>query len=243
MSDLGHELELERELEPHAPSPAEPPARPPRPLNRASVLGALLCLTAAVLTVVGALQVFVSVHVRLGDLQRFTMIVTAWEQLFEDTDPAIISSDGRAPANGVPLLVCAALLLAAAVLLAFGAVRPVAGNRWGRAGALAAVAAAAFVVATAGNVALQVRWWANVWAEPSGVENSAEASVGPGLWSTSLAAALAVAAAVIAVIAWRPAPQPAEPERVEPATEPLGLPVLVRRLEDAPPDEPQDDYR
>jgi hypothetical protein len=246
MSELGHELELERELALEAP-PGEPPpqpVRPARPLNRASVVGALLCLAAAVLTTIGTLQVLITIDVRYANIQSFRMVITAWEQRLENADPALINPDTAAPSNGVPLLVGTALLLVAAVLLASGAIRPAAGNWRGRAGVLTAVAAAAFVVATAGNIALQVRWWAAIWDLPDEVDGGGgKATVGPGLWTSSLAAVLAVAAAVVAVIAWRAAPRAAASERTEPDTQPLGIPVLVRRLEDAPPDESPADYR
>jgi len=236
MSDLGPEsaTQLAPEAAPDPPQP-DPPSRP---WYRTYAAAALFCLAAAVLTGISALQVLLTVHVWFGDGQRLTQVITAWEMRYTSSglrfEPAPAMPQ-PVPLNSVPLLVGAALLLVAAVLLAFGAVRAMANRQPGRAGALVAVVAAVFVVATVGNIALQMQWWSTPFREPSPDPGSGlDAVVGPGLWTALVAAVLAVAAAVVA---WRAKLGPAEAARVEPDTPVLGIPVLVHRLPDAPPDD------
>jgi len=134
-----------------------------------------------------------------------------------------------APLHGVPLMFAVALLLATGVLGLLVAVTPT-GSRFGRAHRMSAVIAAVFLVATVWSLGMQELWYRDALRPPDGPETHSTAGVGPGFWSLVAGAAIA---GVAAVLAWRPARKEV-PGRDEPETPVLGIPVVIRRLPDAP---------
>jgi hypothetical protein len=197
------------------------------------MIGALLCLAAATLTMIGVFQDLVVVE-NLGGPQDQTLRLTLWDaRLVTDgvTETAPELGGPSAPQNGVPLLLAVALLLAAALLGRLNLAR-----RLSRASGLAAVVAATFLTAAVAVVITQAVWWMDVLAPvpltpQEGVDVEITVSAGPAVWTLVAGVALAI---VAAVLTWR---QPRlEPERVEPDTPRMGLPVMVRRLPDEPPD-------
>lgn len=194
---------------------------------RAGRIGAAMFLGAAVLTLVATLQnLFVAETAQGEARQRF--VITSWDMRTEAEDPSVTGPESG-PLNGVPLLIAAALLFAAAMLGMRAVTR-----RPSRLWSLAAVVAATFLAGTVATIGAQELWWLDILdiPESTGGETQATVSVGPGYWMLVLSAALAVAAAVPAWRQNRPAP-----ERVEPDTPTLGFPA-VRRLPDVPPDDP-----
>jgi uncharacterized membrane protein YccF (DUF307 family) len=223
------------------PSPnSEPPAQPdPVPLaqwNRFGVVGALLCLGAAVLTAIGSFQALYAVDVEsVSGLWRQGRVVTSWD--FELTTNGVPDPDSEAigaPLNGVPLMFAVAVLLATAVLGMLVAATPASSSRFGLAHRIAAVIAAVFLVATVWSVGMQELWYQDVLRPPDETSIKSTTQVGAGFW---LLVAGAMLALVAAVVAWRPARADVW-EREEPDTPVLGIPVVVRRLPDAPPDRP-----
>jgi hypothetical protein len=197
------------------------------------MIGALLCLAAATLTMIGVFQDLVVVE-NLGGPQDQTLRLTLWDaRLVTDgvTETAPELGGPSAPQNGVPLLLAVALLLAAAMLGRLTLAR-----RLSRASGLAAVVAATFLTAAVAVVITQAVWWMDVLAPvpltpQEGVDVEITVSAGPAVWTLVAGVALAI---VAAVLTWR---QPRlEPERVEPDTPRMGFPVMVRRLPDEPPD-------
>jgi hypothetical protein len=193
------------------------------------MIGALLCLAAAALTMIGTFQDLVVVDTSTG-FGRQTFTITAWEVRAETNGVVAQSIDDSAPVNGVPLLFAAALLLAAAVGAMLARVR-----RSATPGGLVTALAATFLVAVVAMVGVQARWWTKVF-EPGpvggqeGVSVTVTSVVGPGLWMMITGAVVAIAAAVTVGRRRRP-----EAERVEPDTPRLGTPLVVRL-----PDEPQE---
>ena len=106
---------------------------------------------------------------------------------------------------------------------------------------LVAVVGATFLAAAVATVCVQELWWLDIFRSQvdtadntaADIQNAPTVTVGPGFWTLVIAVGLAV---VAAVLAWRQS-RP-EPERAEPDTPRLGIPVVVRRLPDAAPDEP-----
>jgi hypothetical protein len=223
------------------PSPiSEPPVRPGSvPLaqwNRFGVVGALLCLGAAVLTAIGSFQALYAVEIEsVSGLWRQSMVVTSWDfELTSNGVPAPDSEASGAPLNGVPLMFAVAVLLATAVLGMLVAASPAGSSRFGLAHRMAAVIAAVFLVATVWSVGMQELWYRDVLRPPDETSTNFTSQVGAGFWSLVAGAVLAV---VAAVVAWRLARADGR-EREEPDTPVLGIPVVVRRLPDAPPDRP-----
>lgn len=216
--------------EPEAGQP-EPVVR--KPGERAGLVCALLCLAAAVLTMIGSFQDMVTAAQRAaGFQQRASWVISVWDVAVEsngELQPLLVD---RVAVNGVPLLVAAASLLAAAVLQT-----PVA-RRFRRVSGLVTVAAAAFLTAVVVLVVMQASWWLTIF-QPVPTPGQEEGEVvfeggfGAGVWTLIAAAVLAIAATVPV---WR-RPR-AEPERTEPDTPRLGTPLVVRL-----PDEPQDPPR
>ncbi len=184
------------------------------------MIGALLSLAAAALTMIGMLQDLLTARIFTQ-----TIAITSWDIRIE-TDGPSGSGIAGGPLNGVPLVFAVVVLLAAAVLGMLAAVRP-AGARFGRASALAAVVGAAFLAGTVATIGMQVLGWLDAFKLP---DNPDQLTVGPGFWTLVVGVGLAIAAAVTA---WRQAG--AEPARVEPDTPRLGIPVVVQRLPDEPP--------
>jgi hypothetical protein len=199
------------------------------------MVGAVLCFGAAVLTMIGTFQDLLTAQNHIGP-QRRTIVITNWDVRVETNGVSEPEAEG-APLNGVPLLFAVAVLLAAAVLGMLAATRPSV-RRFGRASGLTAVVAAAFLAATVATIGAQVLWWLGIFRPsddaPADVQESSTVTVGPGIWTLVIGVGLAAAAAVTA---WRQAQS--EPPRVEPDTPRLGIPVVVRRLPDASPDEPR----
>ena len=195
-----------------------------KPGIQAGMLGALLCLAAAVLTAIGAFQDLAIVET-FGGPQQQTFIITGWDaRIVTDGVPESVTTGG-APRNGVPLLFAVAVLLVVAVLGRLGTVR-----RFGRISGLVTVVVATFLAATVVEIGVQALWWVDV-VQPTpyeGVSVRVTAAFGPGLWLLVAGAGMAVAAAVVA---WRRTGP--DTERVEPDTPRLGIPV-VRRLPDEP---------
>jgi hypothetical protein len=226
MSELGPEpLPV-----PDGPEPAEP-----QPRSRTGMVGALLCLGAAALTMIGTFQDLVNArNFSQGGLQ--TYVITSWTTRFENNGTLEPGSQA-APLNGVPLLISVAMLLVAAALGMLAANRPP-GWRFGRLGGLAAVVGATFLAGTVATIGAQELWWLDIFGPPENAppDPSIDTSVtvGPGFWTLAAGAGLAI---VAAVTAWRRQARP-EAVREEPDTPRLGIPVVVvTRLPDAPPDE------
>jgi hypothetical protein len=198
------------------------------------MVGALLSLGAAALTMIGTFQDLLTAHYLVGP-QRQTFVITSWDSRVE-INGGLRSEPGFAPLNGVPLLFAVVVLLAAAVLGMLAAARP-AGRRFGRPSALAAVVAAAFLAATVATIGVQELRWLDTFRLPGNappdVQEGSAVTVGAGFWTLVIGVGLAI---VAAVTAWRQV-QP-EPPRIEPDTPRLEIPVVVRRLPDGSPDEP-----
>jgi hypothetical protein len=197
--------------------------------GRMRVVGALLCVAAAVLTVIGTFQPLVT-----GRLDKNVLSVTSWVQRMERVDGSVLNADTEAPVYGLPLTVAAALLLVAALL----------GLRAARRAGLTAVVAAAFLAGTVVAVGVQQRWWVDVVFGaplrdlPPGTLANYWSRTGAGLWMLAVAAGLAVAAAVAT---WRASDDPRRQAESHPVpSEPA---IVVHRLPDAPPEEPAADYR
>lgn len=201
-----------------------------KPAGWAGMIGALLCLAAAALTMVSMFQDLVVVQTVSGP-ENVTFRITLWDvQIVSDgaTQAALESGGPSAPQNAVPLMFAVAMLIAAAMLGMFDRAR-----RLSRAGGLAAVIAATFLTAAVAVVITQALWWMDV-LEPGpilpreGVDVTTTVDAGLAVWALVAGVALAITAAVLI---WR---QPgAEPERTEPETPRIGIPV-VRRLPDEP---------
>jgi hypothetical protein len=216
------------------PEPVEPVER--KPAGRAGMIGALLCLVAAVLTMIGMFQDLVVAR-NFGGPQGLTYRITLWDARVVADGAAESAVEGGAPPvpqNGVPLLFAVALLLAAALLGMLNRGRRA--GRISRVSGLTAVVAATFLTAAVAMVIMQALWWMDILGPVSvdpreGVDVQNAVGVGPALWTLIVGVALAIAAAVLT---WRQ-PRP-EPERVEPETPRMGIPVVVRRLPDEMPD-------
>lgn len=213
------------------PEQSEGPER--KPVARTGMVGALLCVIAATLTMIGAFQDLV-VAENIGGPQDETYIVTLWEFRLEAdgvVQPAFVLADVGIPRYGVPLLFGIAMLFAAALLGMLTLARPV--TRWF---GLTTVVAATFLAAVVSMIVPQAMRWQEMFQPPpdldqQGIESTV--GLGPAYWTLIAGAVLAIAAAVVA---WR---QPrVEPERVEPETPPMGIPVGVHRLPDEPQDQP-----
>jgi hypothetical protein len=184
------------------------------------MIGALASLGAAALTMIGMLQDLLTAKIFTQ-----TITITSWDIRVETNGGPGGGMTGG-PFNGVPLLFAVVVLLAAAVLGMLAAARP-ARTRFGRASALAAVVAAAFLAGTVATIGMQVLGWMDAFTIP---DNPDQVTVGPGFWTLVVGVGLAIAAAVTT---WRQAGP--EPARVEPDTPRLGIPVVVQRLPDEPP--------
>jgi hypothetical protein len=202
------------------------------------VIGAVLCVAAAVLTAIGAFQDLVVIE-GSGGPQDAIVFITLWEPRVEIdgvTQPDATFGVQSIPQNGVPVMFVVALLFAAALLGTLTQARP--STRWF---GLTTVVAASFLTAAVVMLVPQVLWWQEIFQPtpnvPEGVEVEEIATgVGPALWTLMAGAALAIAAAVVA---WRrPRVEVAREEREEPDTPPMGVPVVVRRLPDEPQDQP-----
>lgn len=214
--------------EPEPAPPPEPEPTPPAPGRGAGTAGALFLLGAAALTLFGTFQNLVIARYIPGSPQAY--VISYWDVRVENDTSE--TAPGGVPFNGVPLLVAVALLLAAAVLGILAATRS-SGARLGRTSGLVAVIGATFLTGAVATIAAQEVWWLNLFAmdnTPTGASGTA-ATPGAGFWLPVVAVGLA---AVGAVMAWRQGRS--QPGRVEPDTPPLGVPVVVRRLPDAPPD-------
>lgn len=217
------------------PPPEEPGPVTRTPANRTARVGALLCLGAAVLTMIGTFQnLLISEQGSSAGEQRF--VITAW-QMFLDSGQDDVSTPENAPLNGVPLLCAVAVLIAAAAFGMRAAVRP--GLRPSRMPALLAVVGAAFLAAVVATIGAQELWWLEVLQPPppdavEGGPDGNDVTVGPAYWMLVAGTGTAIAAAVLTWRQHRP-----EPERVEPDTPRLGVPV-VHRLPDETPDAPPD---
>lgn len=197
--------------------------------DRLRLLGPLLCLAAAVLTMVGSFQDLAMTTQSAGGNQELTSRVTVWDMTI--VSDVVSQPEDSVPVNGAPLLVAIALLLAATFLRL-----PVAW-RFHRLGGVVTVAAAAFLTAVVGVVSLQALWWLNLFEpdildERGVVPTVVESGVGAGVWTLVVGAVLALAATVLT---WRQ-PRP-DPEREEPETPRLGTPIVMR-LPDEPPAQP-----
>jgi hypothetical protein len=181
------------------------------------------CLLAAGLTVAGSfLPLFVST-IRLGyPLSVLKVTVTGWGVQASANGLPDRAPDVAVAVNGVPLVLAAALLLVAIV----------------RRGA--ALAGAGFLAGTVLTIWVQESTWPEIF-RPTGIittipNMAVDLAVGSGLHVLVAAVLVAGLAAVLAV---RPvgASEREEPERVEPETPPMGVPVVVR-LPDEPPAQP-----
>lgn len=201
-------------------------------------LGALLCFGAAVLTLAGSFLALFTSELRFGQVatERLTITITAWDLQAEavgQPNPDV----GSVPANGLPLAFAAAVLLAAAVLAILTAAAPSRGGI-GRASAVTAMAAGAFLTGTVWAVGMQELGWQDTYGPTRLPEELiVETSVGIGFWLLVVAVAAAVAAIVFSLVPLR-----AKVPRVEPETPVLGIPsigdAVVTRLPDEPPKEP-----
>jgi hypothetical protein len=195
--------------------------------NRVAVLGALLCLTAAMLTMIGMFQQLFTAQIAVGPGARQRVTISSWD--FRNEFDGIPAADGSdILINGVPLAFAVAALLAAALGLLVAARRSAA--RLARVSRLTALVGATFLAATVGTVGVQELFWLDVFQPPNSTGPDFRAAVGPGFWSLVTGAAVAL---VAAVVAWRSGRL--VPRREEPETPQLGIPVVVRRLPDEPP--------
>jgi hypothetical protein len=232
MSEPGPDPQPPPPARPEPDLAVEPPEEPePGPVgrwSRAGPVGAMLCFAAAALTMLGAFQDLFTAQ-PVGPGSRESVIITSWDIRIEINEVARSDTSG-APPNGAPLMFAVVVLLAAAVLGMLAATRP-SRPRLGWVSGLTAVIGAAFLAAVVGTIGAQEVWWHRAL----GTE-SLDGGFGPGFWSLIAATGLAV---VAAVVVWRPAVARPEPQqREEPETSPVGIPVVVRRLPDAPPDHP-----
>jgi hypothetical protein len=200
-------------------------------------VGPVLCVAAAVLTLVGSLQALYSTGYRYGGELGYAFTITGWG-LRNDAPVGFgeVGSSEAVPPNGAPLAVAALVLLVAAVLGVRTA--PWAGNaRIAAASGPVAVIGAALLVGVVGTVGMQELGWlgaaerARAMSDiPGAPELSVEASVGVGFWLLVVASVLAVAAALLTS---RRAPVGAA--REEPDTPVLGIPVVTRLPDEPPP--------
>jgi hypothetical protein len=180
------------------------------------VPGAVLCVLAAALTMVGAFLPLFTSTVRLGHPNSVLAVtISGWGiRAAANGLPDEVPSNVGIADNGVPLVLAAALLVGVAVVRRF------------------TVAASAFLAGVVLTIGLQEFAWHNSF-RPTGVtatvpDLTVELTVGTGFW---LLVGAVVVAGLATVLTLRPAP---EPEREEPETPRLGIPVVVR-LPDEPP--------
>ncbi|HEV8558042.1 MAG TPA: hypothetical protein VGR06_16820 [Actinophytocola sp.] len=173
------------------------------------------CVVAAGLTVAGSfLPLFVSTT-RLGyPLSVLKVIVTGWGVQATANGLPDRAPDIEVAVNGVPLVLAAALLLLAVVKRG------------------AALAGAGFLAGTVLTIWVQESTWPEVF-RPAGIlvtmpNLAIDLAVGSGF---HVLVAAVLVAGLAALLALRPA---VAPEREEPDTPPLGVPVVVR-LPDEPP--------
>jgi hypothetical protein len=179
--------------------------------------GAVLCVLAAGLAVAGAFLPLFTNTVRMGHpLSVLGLSITGWGiRATANGLPDTAPTDVSVAVNGVPIMLAAALLVAVAVAGRF------------------TMAAAAFLCGVVLTVGMQEMAWHNSF-RPTGIlttmpDFAVAHTVGPGFWL--LLGAVVLAGAATALTLW-PAP---EPQREEPETPRLGIPV-VTRLPDAPPE-------
>jgi hypothetical protein len=236
MSELGPDSQPPQPVA-GPPAPLEP-ARPVR-WTRAGRLGTALCFGATVLVTV---SLFLPLYIATIRFPQFVdvasgqrLILTSWGTRVEFLEAARVNADtGSGPFNGIPLLFAAAVLLTAAMLGVIVAARP-SSTRFGRFRRLTTTVGAAFLAGTVWTIDQQVLSLAqNI--RRVGQETTAEGAIGTGFWLQGLSVVLAIAAAVVT---WRMARQDDDREREEPETLPMGIPVLVHRLPDAPVDKPE----
>jgi len=213
MSEWGHDPEL-TEPEPGGGS-------------RTAVPGALLCLTAAMLTMIGMFQQLFTAQASAGPAERQRVTISGWDFRIE-FDGVQAAGENDILINGAPLAFAVAALLAAALGLLLAARRSAA---WlARVGRLTALVGATFLAATVCTIGVQELFWLDVFQPPPSAGPGSRAAVGPGFWSLVTGTAVAVVATAVAWRSGRP-----DPRRLEPETPALGIPVVVRRLPDEPP--------
>jgi hypothetical protein len=235
--DVDPRVEPSSEEESQDPQPESARAADPEPVRRTGSVGPLLCLGAAVLTVLGSFLELLVVENLPSPNPQDPITFTSWTaDLGGDT-----GGTQPVPLDGVPLMAAAAILLVAAMLwlLRTG---PLARAR----NLVPAVAGfgAAFLAGAVAMIGMQVLWWMELFAPPAFAPASdITTTAGPGFWMLVVGVALAVGAAVLSWRQRRPETEPVEPVEPAaadtPAAAPAGEPVVsVRRLPDAPPDDP-----
>jgi hypothetical protein len=221
--------------------PAPPPAPPRRPRRRPSwrLLGVLVCFAASILTLLGSFMTLFRASLAFGQSNQVTVTITAWD-IHAESDGRSLPG-GSIAANGAPLVFAATLLLAAALLGLYATAVP---DRVGisRATIVLTAAGAAFLAGTTWTIGMQALSWKDLFGTPSGIgfDDGADTNVAAGFWLLVVAT---VAALVSPLLAWLPARARPQPDRIEPETPPLGIPLgapvaVVHRLPDAPADEP-----
>lgn len=188
MTSLGSESPSER------PEPVAPPESTSG-WRGAAVLGALLGVVAAVLTVVGSFIPLFAGEARAAG-HVLTMTVTGWD--FSATGGP---KSGAAPVTGVPLSLAAGVLLVAAVAGFAAASRRATAATKRLAGALCGVATA-FLAGVVATVATQVASWDESFEpadSPAGAVIEYSAGPGVGFWLLLGAVVLALPTAFLAL--------------------------------------------
>jgi hypothetical protein len=203
-------------------------------------VAALLCFGASLLALLGS---FLDLFVGTFTIGRtdFRLEINGWGMSATESGRAQPEIPIPIVPNATPIIVGAVILLAAAVIGVLSAAAPGSTGlaRWSN--ALIAVGAA-FAIGTAVTVAMDELAWQDFFRRLGSDSDlgedgaSTSGTVGIGFWMLVIASALTIAAGVITWHSTRPGAVLAE--REEPETPPLGIPVVVHRLPDEPPEEP-----